>query len=154
MALAIEPDGKIVAVGNEVHYWPAYHPYANYDSVTLARDDADGFPDPTFGDGGTTTPGTSPQGNDALAVVFAPDGTFLVAGAASTSSGQTPSFLAARFRGLDLTEQAPVVGDPGQPLSERDDDLCFGAAGHAHRRRPGLVLRPGVDRPDPRPGGR
>src|SRR5262249_48227687 len=90
---------------------------ANYDTVTLSRYDADGLPDPRFRGGGTTEPWTSPQGNDAYAVAFAPDGTFVVAGTANDSYGQTPTFLAARFRGPALPAPPPAAGVPGQPLS-------------------------------------
>jgi uncharacterized delta-60 repeat protein len=117
IGVAIEPDGKIVLAGDQVHYGPPYNPYANYDTVTLSRYDADGLPDPTFGGGGTTTPWTSPSGNDASAVAFASDGTLVVAGTSDDSYGQTPTILVARFRGLDLTAAAPAVGVPGQPLS-------------------------------------
>jgi uncharacterized delta-60 repeat protein len=117
MGIAIEPDGKIVLVGNQTHYGPSYDPYANYDTVTLSRYDADGLPDPTFGVGGTTAPWTSPRGNDASAVTFAPNGTFVVAGTSNDSYGQTPTFEVAQFRGLDLTAAAPVVGVRGQALT-------------------------------------
>src|SRR5262249_49673409 len=40
--IAIEPDGKLVLAGNEVHYGPSCNPYADYDTVTLSRYDADG----------------------------------------------------------------------------------------------------------------
>jgi uncharacterized delta-60 repeat protein len=116
IGIAIEPDGKIVLAGDQVHYGPSYDPYADYDTVTLSRYDADGSPDPTFGGGGTTTPWTSPRGNNASAVAFASDGTFFVAGTSNDSYGQTPTFLVARLRGLDLTATA-AVGVPGQPLS-------------------------------------
>src|SRR5262249_50369391 len=59
---------------------------------------------------------TSPKGNDASAVAFSPDGSFVVAGTSNDSYGQTPTFLVARFRGLDLTVTAPAIGVPGRPL--------------------------------------
>src|SRR5262249_16860539 len=45
------------------------------------------------------------------------DGTFLVAGTTNDAYGQTSTFLAARFRGLDLTVTAPTVGVRGQALT-------------------------------------
>jgi uncharacterized delta-60 repeat protein len=111
--LTLEPDGKIVVVGGNVTTSPPY-----IDQMVIARDDAEGFPDPTFGTGGAVTISSSPDGDNANAVAFAPDGKIVVAG----YTGEpyhffNPDFEVARLLGLDLAASAPSVGVPGQPLA-------------------------------------
>ncbi|WP_216320738.1 Calx-beta domain-containing protein [Deinococcus aestuarii] len=67
--LALQPDGKIVVVG----YTRVGLPF----SFALARYNADGSPDPSFGAGGKVTTGVSGR---AFAVALQPDGKIVVAG--------------------------------------------------------------------------
>jgi uncharacterized delta-60 repeat protein len=85
-SLVLQPDGKIVAVGG------AYN--GDSGEFALARYNADGSLDPTFGAGGlVTTPiGDSAGANEAA---LQPDGKILVAG--SSTSGSTGSFALARY---------------------------------------------------------
>jgi uncharacterized delta-60 repeat protein len=72
-AIVVQPDGKIVAAGNEF----------------LARYLPDGAPDPSFGEGGYVTSSVS-----AAAVALLPDGKIVVAGDGGTVE---PEFALARF---------------------------------------------------------
>ncbi len=68
-AMALQPDGRIVMVGG------------TFTDFILARFDANGNLDPTFGDGGLVTTDMIPdQQEEALAVVVQPDGRIVVAG--------------------------------------------------------------------------
>lgn len=90
-AVAIQPDGKIVVAGeNWVTLDAGRHPFDS--DFALARYEADGTPDPTFGVGGrvTTGFGTSPSSHDrALAVGIQADGNIVLAGQAETGDGIT-----------------------------------------------------------------
>lgn len=86
--LAIQPDGKIIAVGSSRcgHYCSKF---------ALARYTSYGSLDSTFGSGGTVT--TAIQGSDAAAAVARQhDGKIVVAGTSSRILG-APSFAVARF---------------------------------------------------------
>jgi uncharacterized delta-60 repeat protein len=80
--VAIQPDGKIVAVG---------FVGAGVNSVLVARLNSDGTLDETFGTGGIKL-GSPPEGYasfGASAVDLQLDGTIIVVGAASTVGGET-----------------------------------------------------------------
>jgi uncharacterized delta-60 repeat protein len=91
-AIAIQPDGKIVAAGT-------YHTgdFANIYHMVVARYNADGSIDSTFGTNGLAMPepGFSEEIND---MVLQPDGKIIVAGAITDNmSTGAESFMLARF---------------------------------------------------------
>jgi uncharacterized delta-60 repeat protein len=91
-AVAVQPDGRILAAGAARHY-------DDWDSFAAARYNYDGSPDLAFGNGGqvvTKILGLTATGN---AVALQPDGKFFVAGCASGSSGcyATGSYALAHF---------------------------------------------------------
>jgi uncharacterized delta-60 repeat protein len=95
-ALAVETDGRIVAVG-------AIDTDGNSD-LAVARYDLDGSFDATFGTGGMVTTELGSIADVARAVVLGSDGTILVAG--STSAGNRLEIALARYRSdgqLDAT---------------------------------------------------
>ena len=67
-ALTLQPDGKIVVVGE------------NANSFSVTRVDPDGTADPSFGSGGTVTTPMGPGFNEASAVALQPDAKVVVAG--------------------------------------------------------------------------
>jgi uncharacterized delta-60 repeat protein len=80
-ALDVLPDGKVLAAGR-----------GNGDRFVVARYDADGLLDKTFGRGGAdgdgvVTPDLDPQGGQASAIAQLPGGKFLVAGTAGGIRG-------------------------------------------------------------------
>ncbi len=81
--IAVQPDGKIVTAGTAL--------VATQD-FALARYDADGSLDPTFGTGGTVTLDFGGSTDQAFAVALQPDGMIVVAG------GAGPDFGLARYR--------------------------------------------------------
>jgi uncharacterized delta-60 repeat protein len=84
-AIAIQPDGKIVAAGSSYDYG------ADAGYFALARYNADGSLDSAFGSGGKVwtgtwrVPGGSPIGTGAAALVLQPDGKIVAAGKARVS---------------------------------------------------------------------
>lgn len=89
-AVAVQPDGKIVVAG-----WSG-----SSARFSLARYNADGSLDLTFGTGGTVIVpvGTSFVGDLAHAVALQADGKIIVAGEAAVDSGQTTFFRFALVR--------------------------------------------------------
>lgn len=85
-AVVLQPDGKIIAVGNTS---------TTQGSVVVIRYNANGAPDPTFGTGGITVTSLTSDAS-AFAATLQPDGKILVAGRSSASSGVT-SFLLLRY---------------------------------------------------------
>jgi uncharacterized delta-60 repeat protein len=71
-AVAIQPDGRIVVVGQSAYY--------GVSDFAVARFDADGSLDATFADGGLTSIDFFAAADFARAVVITPDGGILVAG--------------------------------------------------------------------------
>lgn len=90
-AIAIQPDGKIVAAGT-------YHTgdFANIYHMAVVRYHADGGIDSTFGTNGLVMPelGFSEEIND---MVLQPDGKIIVAGAIANDLSGAESFMLARF---------------------------------------------------------
>jgi uncharacterized delta-60 repeat protein len=90
-AVAIQPDGKIVAAGT-------YHTgdFANIYHMVVARYHANGSIDSTFGTDGLAMPepGFSEEIND---MVLQPDGKIIVAGAIANDMSGAESFMLARF---------------------------------------------------------
>ena len=123
-ALALQRDGKIVAVG-----W-TFTPYAG-DDFALARINPDGSLDPSFGDRGrvTTDFTTWDEGN---AIVVQPDGKIVVAG--QILAGQnTRRFALARYRSDGSLD--PSFGKGGKVVSIEGDASQQGGAS-------ALVLQP------------
>ncbi|HET6713794.1 MAG TPA: delta-60 repeat domain-containing protein [Actinomycetota bacterium] len=106
-AVAIQPDGKIVVVGES---WTL----SGWDGIDVARYETDGQVDPTFGiDGVATvdlTEGSDGAGDMARAVAIQPDGKIVVAGDAGGAAEFTSGFGLARFDD-DGTPDASFHGD-------------------------------------------
>jgi uncharacterized delta-60 repeat protein len=91
--VAIQPDGKIVAVG-----------HANFERFAVVRFNADGTPDATFGGDGIVKTGFTSGSDIAYALALQPNGKILAAGSASPSDGS--AFALARYNpdgSLDTT---------------------------------------------------
>ncbi|MFN3564715.1 MAG: WD40 repeat domain-containing protein [Burkholderiaceae bacterium] len=86
-ALALAPDGKIVAAGRS-------HNGMNYD-FALARYNADGSLDTTFGSGGKVVTAIGAGTDEAYAIALAPDGKIVVAGV--SRNGTKFDFALARY---------------------------------------------------------
>lgn len=120
-ALAQQADGRLVAAG------ASGHGSGNAD-ITLARYDAHGTLDPTFGRGGIVTTDVFNHDDTAFAIVVQPDGKIITAGRADAPMGM---FVLTRYH---------ADGTP---------DMSFGRGGIALTRFPGddataraLVLAP------------
>ncbi|GAA2796610.1 calcium-binding protein [Kitasatospora sp. CM 4170] len=86
-AVAVQPDGKIVAVG---------HADITGD-FALARYNTDGSPDPTFGTGGKVTTDFNGGDDGARAVALQSDGKIVVAGHSEVPDGGVGWFSLARY---------------------------------------------------------
>ena len=87
LALARQPDGKLVAAG--------YGSTGYNDDFALARYNADGSPDTSFGSGGKVVTAIGSSDDAVSAIVLQPDGKLVAAGAGSNNSG--PDFALARY---------------------------------------------------------
>ena len=85
-AVVVQPDGRIVAVGET--------PGSTGLDFGLVRYDADGSLDAGFGDGGIVTTDLRGTDDQARAIVLQPDGRIVVAG---TSSGSPATFAIVRY---------------------------------------------------------
>ncbi len=90
-ALALQPDGKLVAAGSAFYGGDIY---SGYDTFALARYDAAGRPDPAFGTAGTATTAIGKQ-SGAAALVLQPDGKLVAAG--YSGDGRNFTFALARY---------------------------------------------------------
>ena len=88
-ALAVQPDGKLVAAGGTAG--PGLGNFA------LARYNLDGTLDPSFGTGGTVTSSFGGAGDVAFALVVQADGKLVAAGVVDTTSGTESDFALARY---------------------------------------------------------
>ncbi|MEO8438624.1 MAG: hypothetical protein ABI540_00220 [Spartobacteria bacterium] len=93
-ALALQPDGKILAAGTD---------YVNFSSddssntdFALARYNPDGSLDPTFGSGGLVTTDFDGFNDDAFSVLVQPDGNLVLVGSAKNPANFY-DFAAARY---------------------------------------------------------
>jgi uncharacterized delta-60 repeat protein len=98
--LAIQPDGKIVAVG-----WTGVN--GQVDSA-LARYTTSGDLDPTFGNGGVVITAVGSMNDHAQAVALLPDGKILVTG--STDDGGGHDLVLARYTISGMLDTAFGVG--------------------------------------------
>lgn len=97
-SIKLQGDGKIVAAGRGGSAATGY-------DFALARFEADGTPDATFGTGGVSTLDFGYGGDQAYALQILPGGKFLLAGRAQSSS-KALNFALARFNadgGVDTT---------------------------------------------------
>jgi uncharacterized delta-60 repeat protein len=107
-ALALQPDGKIVAAGTD---YVNFSSEANSDTdFAIARYDTDGSPDFSFGSGGQVTTDFERLNDDAFAVLVRPDGRIVAVGS-SRDRLSDYDFAAARY------------------LSNGQLDAAFGTAG-------------------------
>jgi uncharacterized delta-60 repeat protein len=83
IAVALQPDGKIVAAGTVSN------------EISVARYNADGSLDQTFGTGGVVTTAASGFGSEAKALVLQPDGKIVVGG--DSSNGFETQFTLVRY---------------------------------------------------------
>jgi uncharacterized delta-60 repeat protein/uncharacterized repeat protein (TIGR01451 family) len=153
-ALALQPDGKIVAAGvsdNDGRLRPA-----------LARYDSAGSLDPTFGDGGLVSTEVDGQG-DARALALQPDGKLVVAGRlAQGEAGWHP--LTIRYQPGGLVDgsfgpggvviaDGPVQGRASGVAVQPDGGIVIGADAEVDGQRDALAGRYRPDGlPDPRFG--
>ena len=106
-ALLVQPDGRIVAVG-------AGSPHGNFDlDFAVARYDADGAADRTFGVQGVATTHISPQVDDAFAAVVSGDN--LIVGGRASYGGPYSSANGSDF-GLAGTLLHNLPAAPVEPL--------------------------------------
>ena len=134
-AVAIQPDGRIVAAG-----------------TTLTRYNSDGSLDQGFGVGGVVPMSVFSEGTGALAVALQPDGKVVVAGAISQTGRPTADdWLLARFepdgdpdstfgsKGV-LTTDFFGRGDAARTLLIRPDGRIVAAGTAGHPSAPGAVF--------------
>lgn len=103
-SVAIQANGKIVAVGSVFHNFSR--------DFGLVRYNADGSLDPAFGSGGIVTTNFGDRSADAAAsVAIQPNGMLVVAGATGPGCGNPCLFSVARYIGdaVDLTAPAIVA---------------------------------------------
>jgi uncharacterized delta-60 repeat protein len=113
-AVALQPDGKIIAVGE------------SFGDFALARYNPDGSLDGTFGSGGTVTIGFGFSDEAARAVTVDPDGKIRVAGLRSPFDRTTIDFVLARFNAdgsLDATFGAG--GEVISPFGPSNGTMIF-----------------------------
>ncbi|WP_435015486.1 delta-60 repeat domain-containing protein [Tundrisphaera sp. TA3] len=133
-AVAIQPDGKIVVVGeaqvdrtDDLYSW-----MGNYD-FAIARFLPDGAPDLTFGEGGKATIGFDLGGDGrdgATGVAILPDGKIVVSGTARSGASGS-EFAAARLDAAGRLDPAFGVGGKatiGFDLGGPNDDTASGLA--------------------------
>src|SRR6185503_7609292 len=90
--VAIQQDGKIVAVGLAF----GVNPFT-VDDFALARYNANGSLDSTFGNGGKVTTDFFGHQDDAFAVAIQSDGKIIAAGSAENSSGSGSAIAVVRY---------------------------------------------------------
>ncbi len=99
--IAIQPDGKIVAVG-----WADNN---NHQDIALARFNPDGSIDNTFGTGGKVTTDMAAGNESAFGVVIQPDGKIVVCGTAWPASSPTdPDMVVVRYTAAGAPDNRPA----------------------------------------------
>jgi uncharacterized delta-60 repeat protein len=89
-AVAVAPDGRIVVAGVADLFPPGPSTYLNVQAFALARYNADGSLDSSFGTGGTTTTQVQGLGSVARDLALAPDGSLVVGGVTLDAPGPVP----------------------------------------------------------------
>jgi uncharacterized delta-60 repeat protein len=122
MALAVQPDGRILAAG-----WVAdtSGPNKSYDFAVL-RFLSNGGVDSSFGSGGAILTDFAGRGDYAKSILALPDGRIVVAGASEQATSSTSNFTAARYN------------------ADGSLDSTFGAAGKVLVDLRGTVDSPGA----------
>jgi uncharacterized delta-60 repeat protein len=92
-AVAVQPDGKVVVAGTAYASGSALA----HDQFGLARYNADGSLDSSFGYAGTLVTPVSPGGSEARGVAVQPDGKILAAGTAFASGPMDDHFAVVRY---------------------------------------------------------
>src|SRR5262249_25991769 len=141
----LQPDGKIVAVG-QTNPAGAYPPIYNF---ALARYNADGSLDSSFGNGGFVM--TEMGGNDqAEGVTLAPDGRIVVVGGGVTTSNSTMYTVIADYnadgslgnsyisRNNGIQGQALALQADGRVVAVSSQNTAFG--GYVERYEPVLLI--------------
>jgi uncharacterized delta-60 repeat protein len=124
-ALVVQPDGKIVAAGSS---WPGLGPH-----FTLARYNADGSLDSTFGDGGkvvTNILGTDNDYAKASALLLQPDGKLVAVGDAYSPDLGHSVFGLVRYNADGTLD--PAFGDGGKVLAAVDQQPSISRNDTAH----------------------
>ena len=115
-AVALQPDGRIVAAGGDSG------------GIALARYNANGSLDPTFGDGGRVVTDLQSHVQWASAIVIQPDGKLVVSGS-TRQLGSYADFLVARYTASGALDQSfgngGIVSTDFQPGWT---DYAFGVA--------------------------
>ncbi|WP_245400237.1 hypothetical protein [Nocardia albiluteola] len=119
-AVAIGPDGKIVAAGTS-------HATTTGDTIALARYTSDGKLDTGFGDGGKVSTDLGTRADRANAVVLQPDGKIVVAGS-TRDPVQGDNFLLVRYTTDGKLDAG--FGDGGKVSTDfgGKDDIANGVA--------------------------
>jgi uncharacterized delta-60 repeat protein len=119
-AIAIQPDGKIVAVGTS-------HSTATGDNIVVARYTSDGKLDTGFGDGGKVSTDLGTRADRANAIALQPDGKIVVAGS-THDSVQGDNFLLVRYTTDGKLDAG--FGDRGKVATDfgGKDDIANGVA--------------------------
>ena len=145
--IVLQPDGKFVVAGTAVD--TSTRPVAT--DFALARYNSDGSLDSSFGSGGETAiPFSDSATEQANALVLAPDGKIIVAGAAFKTFSTPPDFAVARYNsngsldagfgsGGTLTTDFSGGTDVAQALAIQSDGNVV-AAGRAFRSSFDLTL--------------
>ena len=107
-AVAIQPDGRIVAAG-----WNVLAGFPNFpDNFVLARYTTDGVLDPTFGSGGRVTTDFGGRYDRAHAMAIYPDGRIIVVGESFSSfGGNSSDYSLARYTASGTLD--PTFGSGG-----------------------------------------
>ena len=137
--VAIQPDGKIVAVGDAI--------VGGRTEISVTRFNANGSPDGSFGTGGTTlvdyTPNGGARNNTANAVALQADGKILAAGSSANVGSTFTNAIVVRLTSggdLDPTFQdqnsgvagaaTPVAGVINDLAVQPDGKIVFGGVFH------------------------
>ena len=116
-ALVLQPDGKIIVVGD------------GGGDFAVVRYDANGTPDPTFGggDGIVTTDFGASDGAHAAVFQSDPDGDKLIVAGSTFANGTNADFALARYKLADDPNEPPVANNDTFSTNE-DTSLTVGAA--------------------------
>ena len=106
-SVTVQTDGKIVVVG--------YATAGNTEKFALARYNADGTPDTSFGDSGRVMTYVGISGSNATGVALQKDGKIVVAGYAVNNSGTDYDFACVRYNTDGKVDQS--FGDGGKIMT-------------------------------------
>jgi uncharacterized delta-60 repeat protein len=117
-AVTLQPDGKIVAAGT--HYVNFSSDVNSDTDFALARYNANGTPDVSFGTNGLVTTDFNHFNDDAFSILVQPDGRLVAVGSATTQTTSS-DFAAARY--LSNGSLDPSFGNAGKVRTD------FGSSG-------------------------